>query len=204
MLSCNLPTTRANANTTGEYFRIRCLRLWIRLGRTGGLVHHLIIDGYNVIRQIAPYHALAERGDLQHARETLISDVAALATKQTAVTVVFDGASNPTSKGSPQQQHGVTVIFSPSGRSADSVIEKMAHAVRHRGDTVEVVTSDATIQWTVMSGSVMRTSSREFGKSLSEDFTEWKKDNRDHRMKSTLADRLSLEAVAALERLSGQ
>jgi len=165
-------------------------------------MHQLIIDGYNVIRQTGPYQVLADRGDLDHARDALISDVAALATKTTKVTVVFDGTNNPTSLGEPCNQAGVTVIFSAHGRSADSVVEKLSHEARDRGDTVEVITSDATIQWTVMSGTVMRKSSREFAEEMKEDFAQWQTDNRHHGMRSSLDDRLSPEAIAALERLN--
>ncbi|MCL2818821.1 MAG: NYN domain-containing protein [Actinomycetia bacterium] len=165
-------------------------------------MHQMIIDGYNVIRQTAPYHALAERGDLDQARDALIGDVAALATKNTKVTVVFDGTNNPNSVGEPVNQLGVTVIFSAHGRSADSVVEKLSHQMRDRGDSVEVITSDATIQWTVMSGNVMRKSSREFAGELREDFSVWQKDNRDHSMRSSLDDRLSAEAIEALDQLS--
>jgi len=167
-------------------------------------MHQIIIDGYNVIRQTAPYHALAERGDLDQARDALIGDVAALATKKTRVTVVFDGMNNPTSTGQPKTHLGVTVIFSPHGRTADSIVEKLSHGARDRGDTVEVITSDATIQWTVMSGKVMRKSSREFGEEMREDFHQWQSDNRQHSMHSSLDDRLSPEAIAALDRLSGR
>jgi predicted RNA-binding protein with PIN domain len=165
-------------------------------------MHHLIIDGYNVIRQTAPYLELAVRGDLAQARDVLIGDVAAFATKDTKVTVVFDGANNPSSTGQPTAQLGIDVMFSPAGRTADSVIEKLSHEIRRKGGTVEVITSDATIQWTVMSGNVMRKSSREFGNEIREDFKEWQKDNRTHSMRSSLDDRLSPEALAALEKLS--
>ena len=167
-------------------------------------MHNIIIDGYNVIRQAAPYRELADRGDLDQARDALIGDVAALATKTTRVTVVFDGTNNPTSTGERSLQLGVIVMFSPHGRTADSVVEKLSHEMRDRGDTVEVVTGDATIQWTVMGGNVMRKSSREFTTEMREDFKEWQTDNRRHAMKSSLDDRLSPEARAALDRLSGR
>jgi len=167
-------------------------------------MHHIIIDGYNVIRQTAPYHALAERGDLDQARDALIGDVAALATKGRRVTVAFDGTNNPLSTGQPESLLGITVIFSPHGRTADSIVEKLSHEAREKGDTVEVITSDATIQWTVMSGKVMRKSSREFGEEMREDFHQWQNDNRQHSLHSSLDDRLSPETVAALERLSGR
>jgi predicted RNA-binding protein with PIN domain len=165
-------------------------------------MHQIIIDGYNVIRQTAPYRELSERGDLDHAREVLIGDVAALAGKDTRVTVVFDGTNNPASTGEATTQLGISVIFSPHGRTADSVVEKLSHEARDRGDTVEVITSDATIQWTVMSGTVMRKSSREFGAEIREDFKQWQSDNRDHAMRSTLDDRLSPDAVEAIKRLN--
>jgi predicted RNA-binding protein with PIN domain len=167
-------------------------------------MHQIIIDGYNVIRQTAPYHALAERDDLDQARDALIGDVAALATKGTKVTVVFDGTNNPLSSGVPTKQLGISVIFSPHGRTADSIVEKLSHEARAKGDTVEVISSDAGIQWTVMSGSVMRKSSREFGAEMREDFHQWERDNRDHSMKSSIDDLLSPEARAALDKLTGR
>jgi predicted RNA-binding protein with PIN domain len=162
----------------------------------------MIIDGYNVIRSTAPYHELAERGDLDQARDALIGDVAALATKETAVTVVFDGTSNPLSTGQPTKQLGVTVIFSPHNKTADSIVEKLSHEVRDKGNTVEVISSDAGIQWTVMSGTVMRRSSREFGEEMREEFHQWDKDNRAHVMRSSIDDLLSPEVRAALDKLS--
>jgi predicted RNA-binding protein with PIN domain len=167
-------------------------------------MHQIIIDGYNVIRQTAPYRELADRGDLDQARDSLIGDVAALATPDSLVTVVFDGTNNPLSTGDPVNQLGVRVIFSPHGRTADSVVETLSHKARDKGDTVEVISSDAGIQWTVMSGSVMRKSSREFGEEMRDDFRQWERDNRNHTMRSSIDDFLSPEAREALDKLSGR
>ena len=165
-------------------------------------MQHLIIDGYNVIRQTSPYKELAERDDLAHARDMLLGDVAPLVTKTTRVTVVFDGTSNPTSTGAAQDYLGVQVIFSRKGYTADSVIEKLSHEARAKGDAVEVVTSDATIQWTVMSSKVMRKSAREFGEELHGDAAEWQRDHRAQSTGATLADQLSPESLAALDKFS--
>ncbi|MCL2024164.1 MAG: NYN domain-containing protein [Coriobacteriia bacterium] len=165
-------------------------------------MHHLIIDGYNVIRQVSPYRELAERNEYAQARDALIGDVAPLATKTTTVTVVFDGTNNPTSTGAAKSHLDVTVIYSRHGQTADSVIEKLSHTYRKKGETVEVVTSDATIQWTVMSSSVMRRSTREFGEELRGDAAEWQRDHEAQHAASTLDDRLSPESLAALNKFT--
>lgn len=131
------------------------------------MIHrHLIIDGYNVIRQTHPYLSLAERDDFDLACNALIADVAAFVEPRRKVTVVFDGTNNPLSTGEPRRAAGVTVIYSAYGTVADSVIEKLAREERERGVEVEVVTSDAQLQWTVVGQTVTRTSAREFAEQL--------------------------------------
>ncbi len=63
--------------------------------------------------------------------------------------IVFDGAQNEFSRGEVEKVGGVQIMFSPSGQSADKVIEKLAHDARERMIETLVVTSDATIQDTV-------------------------------------------------------
>jgi predicted RNA-binding protein with PIN domain len=136
-------------------------------------VRILLVDGYNVVRCTPPYRDLAD-GDLASAREALVSDVAAFAQDEWVATVVFDGAGNPHSDGVPHRVAGITVIFSRFGVTADSVIEKLARAAREAGHAVEVVTSDAQTQWTVLGGGVVRRSSAEFAGDLRLTESEWK------------------------------
>ncbi len=127
----------------------------------------LIVDGYNVIRNNPRYQALGidyeGKSAWNKARETLITDTAMLAKADyEKATIVFDGAGNPASTGQPQNHAGVTVIFSPHGKTADTVIEKLAHDARERGLEVTVVSSDFSIQTTVFGGGVTRMSAAGF------------------------------------------
>lgn len=164
-------------------------------------MRHLIIDGYNVIRQTNPYLSLAERDDFELACEALISDVASYVDPQRKVTVVFDGTGNPFSTGEPKRIAGVTVIYSAYGVVADSVIEKIARTERERGVEVEVVTSDAQLQWTVMGQTVTRTSSREFAEQLHTGHDEFKEASAVSHKKVTLAQRISPQAAEMLRKI---
>jgi predicted RNA-binding protein with PIN domain len=128
---------------------------------------HIIVDGYNVLHATARYRELVER-DLESARLALIADVAAYAEGDLTATIVFDGASNPQSKGRPHEVAGVDVIFSAYGKDADSVIEDIAGANRRLGEEVIVVTSDAETQWVVMGQGATRMSSAELVGTLDE------------------------------------
>lgn len=170
--------------------------------------HHLIVDGYNVIRQTQPYLDIVERDDWDSAREALIADVAASLQPSHHATIVFDGTANPLSTGVPERRHGVIVIFSPHGLTADSVVERIARESREHAELVEVVTSDAQTQWAVLGARVVRRSSREFGERLESEAAE-RADalaSQGQARKSTLLDRVSPEARAALEalRMSGR
>ena len=164
-------------------------------------MRHLLIDGYNVIRQTNPYLSLAQRDDFELACEALVSDVASYVDPQQRVTVVFDGTNNEFSTGEPQIIAGVTVIYSAYGTVADSVIEKIARQERERGVEVEVVTSDAALQWTVMGQTVTRTSSREFAEQLKRGHDEFKEASKQLYKKVTLTDRIDPKAADLLRRI---
>ena len=120
----------------------------------------LLVDGYNVLGAAGLLHGTSE--DLDAARARLVEEVAAYASGEWDATVVFDAAANPGSDGTPHRIAGVTVVFSPAGRTADTVIESLARAAAEQGDETVVVTSDAQTQWTVMRAGVSRMSSAEF------------------------------------------
>lgn len=147
----------------------------------------LIVDGYNVIRMTPPYRDIAE-ADLDSARTALISDVGAYAQGHARATIVFDGAGNPQSDGSPHSIAGVNVVFSPYGVEADAVIEAMARTAREAGHQVEVVTSDAQTQWAVMGSGVARRSSKEFSGELRQGEREWREHNPKGRRSVRLED----------------
>lgn len=159
----------------------------------------LVVDGYNVIRATAPYREIAAE-DLASAREALVSDVAAYSHGEWQTTIVFDGGGNPHSDGVPHHVLGMTVVFSKSGTTADSVVESLARNSREQGHQVEVVTSDAATQWTVFGGTVARRSSAEFSSELRAGEADWREANPSGRAASRLEERIDPQIRAVLER----
>src|SRR5512134_3603794 len=103
---------------------------------------HLIIDGYNLIRQ-SKQLSLLDRRDIASGREALISRLAAYRRfKPHLVTVVFDGAESPGHLASRDLIQGIHIVFSRSGDSADAVIVRMACKEREKA---LVVSSDAAV-----------------------------------------------------------
>ena len=100
---------------------------------------HLIIDGYNLIRQSAAL-ARVDRRDIAAGRSALLRRLAAYRRlKPHRVTVVFDGAGAPEGTPERDQAMGVRVVFSRQGETADTVIARMA---RQEAEKALVVTSD--------------------------------------------------------------
>ncbi|MCL4078514.1 NYN domain-containing protein [Coriobacteriia bacterium Es71-Z0120] len=128
-------------------------------------MRHLIIDGYNVLRTAARYKRLAQH-DLESARTRLIADASMMSDEGTRVTVVFDAGRNEISNGVARTVAGVDVVFSRTGSTADDTIEALAACARSAGQHVVVVTSDAATQHTVMGGTVVRMSAREFAEEV--------------------------------------
>ena len=93
-------------------------------------------------------------------------------------------------------------MFSPSGQSADKVIEKLAHDARERGVEALVVTSDATIQDTVFGGGVDRMSANDFSWEMGNLLVENELDATPRvSRKNTIADRIDPSVRAKLEAL---
>lgn len=163
----------------------------------------LIIDGYNVIRNNKRYTGLGldyEGGaGWNKAREALVNDAAYFAQgNYERCTVVFDGAGNPDSAGEPSTKAGIDIIFSPSGVSADSVIENLAHEAREQGLEVVVVSSDFTIQSTVYGGGVTRMSAAGFGIDSEILEQEWRENSQTEQPKNTIAGRLDKDTLSKL------
>jgi len=168
----------------------------------------LLVDGYNVLRSSGYYAHLTETApDHTHdafnaARQALISDVATFAGRDYEATLVFDGGGNPGSSGEPRSVAGITVVFSPAGVSADSVIEELAHKAALRGREVLVVTSDAATQWTVFGGKITRMSAADFSFEMHGIKQEVVEAADRQAGKRTLSDRLDSEIRQALERMA--
>jgi predicted RNA-binding protein with PIN domain len=103
---------------------------------------HIIIDGYNLIRQSNTLSAL-DRQDIQLGREALLD---ALATykriKRHRITVVFDGANAPSFSSAQDRFKGINIVFSRHAELADTVIKRMAKKEKEKA---LIVTSDRDV-----------------------------------------------------------
>jgi hypothetical protein len=103
---------------------------------------HIIVDGYNLIRQSKSFRRLDQQS-LELGRDALIESLAKYKRlKSHKITVVFDGAHAPYPAPSRVRVKGIRVLFSRSGESADSVIIRMARTERERA---LVVSSDREV-----------------------------------------------------------
>lgn len=103
---------------------------------------HIIVDGYNLIRQSDTLRGY-ERTSLKAGRQALLRRLAAYRTlRGHRITVVFDGWVG----GSPREERdragGVEVIYSRLGEKADEVIKRLVQA---GSEEIMVVTSDREI-----------------------------------------------------------
>ena len=103
---------------------------------------HIIIDGYNLIRQSDALRRY-ERFSLEAGRNALIRSVS-LYKKQRGhkVTIVFDGWQSGPVEEERDKLSGIDIIYSRKGEKADEVIKRM---VKERAEEIIVVTSDRDI-----------------------------------------------------------
>jgi predicted RNA-binding protein with PIN domain len=103
---------------------------------------HIVIDGYNLIRQSRQFSAL-DRQDLQSGREALVEALAAYKKiKGYAITVVFDGAQAPPHMMRRDYLKGIELRYSNPRELADTVIKRLAARDKQK---LLVVTSDSDI-----------------------------------------------------------
>lgn len=103
---------------------------------------HIIVDGYNVIRQSKQLRTLDLR-DMQEGRETL-QDMLVEYRKRKGhhITIVFDGTNAISPDTQRQRFRGIDILFSRHGETADTVIKRMATREKERA---LVVSSDRDI-----------------------------------------------------------
>ena len=103
---------------------------------------HIIIDGYNLIRQSSSL-SLLDHQDLQLGREALVVMLAKYKRiKHHKITVVFDGTNALSFSGHRDYIDGIEIKFSRFGESADSVIKKIAAGEKEKA---LVVSSDRDV-----------------------------------------------------------
>jgi len=104
---------------------------------------HLIVDGYNLIRQSSQLQIL-DAMDLQAGREALLELLAHYRSRSHhRITVVFDGWQRGDLKESRDRYQGLLIVYSRRGERADEVIKRLLHQER---EGALVVTSDREIQ----------------------------------------------------------
>lgn len=174
-----------------------------------GQLELLVVDGYNVIHASPRYERLVSdhsddpysRDVHERARTALIADVAAFAQHRYEPVIVFDGAGNVSADRPNLPQAGVRIEFSPAGVSADTVVQRLCTEAREAGRACSVVTSDGTIQATVMGKGVTRISARMFVEEMQLFDADVKEAEEAPDIKLTLGSRLSPDAVAKLAAL---
>ena len=124
---------------------------------------HIIIDGYNLIRQSKNLSKL-DLQDIQLGRDTLVDMLAAYKkVKSHLITVVFDGTTAPMFSQQRGRHKGISIIFSHKGESADTAIKKMARKESHRA---LVVSSDQDIVQSAAASGAATVSANDFENKL--------------------------------------
>ncbi len=120
---------------------------------------HIIIDGYNLIRQSHTLSRL-DLEDLQLGREALVDKLAAYKKiKRHKITVVFDGTNAPLFSFHKDRTKGIRIVFSQRGELADQVIKKMTAKEKQKA---LIVTSDRNLVDYAVSQGASTISSPEF------------------------------------------
>ena len=173
----------------------------------------LVVDGYNVIFGTPRYKSLMDEPgerDLDHdpferARELLVADVAAFAQGRYEPVIVFDAAGTVNPEHPELRRAGLRMIFSPTGVTADTVIERLVGECRRQMREVTVVTSDNTIRATVGGIPVTRISSAMLAHEIDVLDSEREVDIAERRHgKLTVEDRLDAKTLAKLNALLGR
>ncbi len=116
---------------------------------------HIIIDGYNLIRQSGFLDSL-DRRSIQAGRDALVEMLTAYRRiKHHDITVVFDGSKAPLDCPFRDRIQGVGIVFSRYGELADTVIKRMAAGEKEKAIVVssdqDIIRYSATFGCTTLS-----------------------------------------------------
>ena len=125
-----------------------------------------IFDGYNVLRCGPAYERVVgpdwTDDSFNAARELLLNDVSFFCGGEAEATIVYDGTRNKYSDGHTEKVGQVKIVFSKAGKDADQTVIELARSLREKNTNVTVVSSDSSVQNSVMGCGVTRMSSRDF------------------------------------------
>ena len=121
----------------------------------------IIVDGYNFIFNCYRAKKIGSK-ELAYLRDKLISDLSQYKNyKGCSMIVVFDAKKGQSTGQSPEFSEQIDVIYSSSGETADTIVEKLVH-VNPDFQNIYVITSDYTQQKVVFKNNIYRKSIREF------------------------------------------
>lgn len=111
---------------------------------------HLLIDGYNVIHSCEPFQSVLKK-NIDAACKLLIEHIIALhSNEKLRTTIVFDGKGTDIQIEHPTNDPSFSVLFTPSGTSADAIIEQLVFNFRHKNPFI-VVSADNSLTQLVSS-----------------------------------------------------
>lgn len=139
----------------------------------------ILVDGFSLLHswpELAPgkpRHSAAARDELVH-QLTLYRDAIG-----TPITVVFDGGGAPAGTPSAQSTPEMEILYSRNGRTADDIIERVAHRMSSFGEVL-AVTDDHAERDTVISLGGMASSCLNFIQTMENTLNEQQRDIRNY------------------------
>lgn len=120
----------------------------------------LLVDGYNMIFAWEELKKAAGES-LDDARK-LLTDILGdyRGYRKNRIILVFDAYKVPGGAERREEHHGIQVVYTKAGETADSWIERECYALAREGKRVRVATSDAAEQYTIL-GHGLRMSAQE-------------------------------------------
>ena len=163
---------------------------------------YYLIDGYNLIHA---WNELKEE-NLADAREHLINILIEYgAYEKFNITLVFDAAFTEDEEHVENYGEHFKVIYTASGETADSVIERLVYEFNKKRHAVHVVSSDAVIESVILGAGAYRHPSREFYRAVKRAKQHLRKEYLSNvtlpLVRSEVADKLDENVFAKLEQL---
>jgi uncharacterized protein len=144
---------------------------------------HIIIDGYNLIRNYPPLRRV-EEADFSQGRNFLLEWLSEYrGQRKNPITVIFDGGRGEGLFEERNIYKGIKVLYSRSGQSADEVIKKIA---AKEGERALVVTSDRELGLSCRSFQAATIRSEEFAHLIQE---KWERSSEGNKMEDAAEDR---------------
>ena len=161
----------------------------------------LIVDGYNIIGDWPELRELKGAGNLEEARDELLTWLVEYqAYSGRKVIVVFDAHQVP-GLGKKYKNNRITIYYTKENETADELIEKLVIQLHSRRRNIYVATSDYTEQSVIFGQGALRISARELAleKKVTKESIDSKVNKQNKKMKSSIISRLDEEMIKYLE-----